>query len=80
MVSVLFTYLHMPLFAHGINNTSLDGSPTGTTDRYTHLVVAGQTKELSLQFPSFSRQFLPVDRHTVKHIKERRTQALNPLL
>lgn len=51
--------LYMPLLAHGIYNTPLDGSPTGSTDRYTHLVVAGQTEELSLQFPGFCCQFLP---------------------
>ena len=51
---ILVTNLHMPLLAHGINDTPLYGSPTGTTDWYTHLVMAGQTVELSLQFPGFS--------------------------
>lgn len=51
--------LHVPLLAHGIDNTALDWSPTSTTNRHTHLVVAGQTEKLSLQFPGFSRQFLP---------------------
>lgn len=50
--------LHMPLLAHGIDNTPFDGSPTSATDWYTHLVVAWQTEELSLQFPGFSCQFL----------------------
>lgn len=50
--------LHMPLLAHGVDNTPLNGSPAGTTDWYAHLVVAWQTVELSLQFPGFSRQLL----------------------
>lgn len=50
--------LHMPLLAHGVDNTPLDGSPAGTTDWYTHLVMAGQTVKLSLQFSGFSCQLL----------------------
>ncbi len=68
----------MPLLAHGIDNTPLDGSPTGTTDWYTHLVVAGQTEELSLQFPGLSRQFLPVFGETLKHIKRERSTYFEP--
>lgn len=56
----------MPLLAHGIDNTPLDGSPTGTTDWYTHLVMARQAVELSLQFSGFSRQFLPVNRENIE--------------
>lgn len=48
--------LHMPLLAHGVNHTALDGSPAGTADGDTHLVVAGQTVELSLQLPGISSQ------------------------
>lgn len=60
IASFLLTNLHMPLLAHGIDNAPLDGPPTGPTDWYTHLIVAGQTVELSLQLPGFSRQLLPV--------------------
>ncbi len=70
---ILFTNLHMPLLAHGIDNTSLDGSPAGTTDWDTHLVVARQTVKLSLQLSGFSCQFLAVNRKTVKHITVRNT-------
>lgn len=59
----------MPLLAHSVDNTALDGSPTGTTDWDTHLVVAGQTIELSLQLPGFDCQFLPVYTQILKHIK-----------
>lgn len=55
------THLHMPLLAHGIDHTALDGSPTGTADGDTHLVVAGQTVELPLQLPGISSQFLTAD-------------------
>lgn len=50
--------LHMPLLAHCIHHTALDGSPTGSTDGNTHLVMARQTVELSLQLPGISSQFL----------------------
>lgn len=61
----LLTHLNMPLLAHGVDNTPLYWSPTSTTDRHTHLVMARQTEQLSLQFPGVSRQFLTVDRETV---------------
>lgn len=48
----------MPLLAHGIHDTPLDGSPAGATDGYSHLVVAGQTVELSLQLSGIGCQFL----------------------
>lgn len=35
------SHLNVPLLAHGIDNTALDGSPAGPTDGHTHLVVAG---------------------------------------
>lgn len=54
------TNLNMPLLAHGIDNTPLDGSPTGATNWYTHLVMAWQAVELPLQFSGFSCQFLSV--------------------
>lgn len=62
------THLHMPLLAHGIDDTPLDGSPTGTADWHTHLVMAGQTVELPLQFPGIGCKFLPVDRETLSSI------------
>lgn len=54
----------MPLLAHGVNHTALDGSPTGPTDGDTHLVMAGQTVELPLQLPGISRQLLTVEVNT----------------
>lgn len=51
----------MPLLAHGINYTALNGSPAGPTDGDTHLVVAGQTVELSLQLSGISRQLLSAE-------------------
>lgn len=60
----------MPLLAHRIDNTALDGSPTGTTDWYTHLVVAGQAVELSLQFSGFGCQLLPVNIENIDTHKE----------
>lgn len=61
-----FTNLHMPLLAHGVDNTPLDRSPAGTTDGYAHLVVAGQTVELSFQLPGICCQLPPEERGTVK--------------
>lgn len=75
---VLFTNLHMPLLAHGIDNTPLNRSPAGTTDRYTHLVMAGQAVELSLQFSGFSRQFLPVNKENIE-TQRRGSWVSNPL-
>lgn len=68
----------MPLLAHGVDNTPLDGSPTGTTDWYAHLVMAGQAVELSLQFSGFSCQFFPVNIENIDTPKKA-SQALNPL-
>lgn len=51
--------LHMPLLAHGINHTPLDGPSTGSTDWDTHLVVTWQTEELSFQLPSICCQLFP---------------------
>lgn len=53
------SHLHVPLLAHGIDHTSLNGSPTGSTDGDAHLVVTGQTVELPLQLSSIRRQLLP---------------------
>lgn len=51
--------LNMPLLAHGIDNTPLNRSPAGTADGYTHLIVAGQTVELSFQLPGICCQLPP---------------------
>lgn len=51
----------MPLLAHGIYDTPLDGTPAGATDGYAHLVVAGQTVELTLQLSGIDCQFLAVN-------------------
>lgn len=40
--------LNMPLLAHSVNNTPLYGSPTGTTDRDPHLIMAWQTVKFPL--------------------------------
>lgn len=69
---LFFTNLHMPLLAHCINNTPLNRSPAGTTDWYAHLVMAGQTQELSLQFSGVCCQFFPVDRGTLTYTKIKR--------
>lgn len=61
IVLFLLTNLDVPLLAHGIYDTPLDGSPAGAADRYTHLVVAGQTVELSLQLPCIGCQFFTVN-------------------
>lgn len=65
----------MPLLAHGIDNTPLDRSPAGTADGYTHLIVAGQTVELSFQLPGICCQLPPVQRETMKCMMSCRTQA-----
>lgn len=57
----MLTNLDVPLLAHGIYDTPLDGSPAGATDRDTHLVVAGQTVEFSLQLSGISCQLLAVN-------------------
>lgn len=51
--------LHVPLFAHGVDHTALDGSPAGSADRDTHLIVTGQTVQLALQLTGVSSQLLP---------------------
>lgn len=48
----------MPLLAHGIDHTALDWSSAGPADGDAHLVMAGQTVELSLQLPGISSQLL----------------------
>lgn len=60
IISLALTNLDVPLLAHGIHDTPLDGSPAGTTDRDTHLVVAGQTVEFSLQLSGISCQLFAV--------------------
>lgn len=52
----------MPLLAHGINHTALNGSPTGPANGDTHLVMAGQTVELPLQLPRISCQLLTAEK------------------
>lgn len=54
----MLTNLDVPLLAHGIYDTPLDGSPAGATDRDAHFVVAGQTVEFSLQLSGISCQLL----------------------
>lgn len=51
----------MPLLAHGIDNAAFDGSPTCAADGHAHLVMAGQTVELSLQLPGISCQLLTAE-------------------
>lgn len=51
----------MPLLAHSVNHTALNGSPTGPADGDTHLVVAGQAVELPLQLPGISCQLLTAE-------------------
>jgi len=55
----------MPLLAHGIDHTALDGSPTGPADGHTHLVMAGETVEFSLQLPGISRQLLTAEEEVI---------------
>lgn len=52
------THLDVPLLSHGVDHASLDGPPAGATDRHPHLIMAGQTVQLSLQLPGISCQFL----------------------
>lgn len=53
------TNLYVPLLAHGVDHTPLNGPPAGTTDRHAHLVMARQAEELSLQLSGISCQLLP---------------------
>lgn len=48
---------HMPMFAHRLDDSLLNGSMTGTTDRDPHLVMTGKTIQLFLHFASFGCQF-----------------------
>lgn len=48
--------LHVPLFAHGIDHSALDWPSAGSTDRHTHLIMAGQTVELPFQLAGISGQ------------------------
>lgn len=61
IIQLVLTNLDVPLLAHGIYNTPLDGSPAGAADWDTHLVMAGQTVELSLQLSGISCQLLAVN-------------------
>lgn len=51
----------MPLLAHGVDHTSLDGSPAGPADGDTHLVMTGQTVELPLQLSGICCQLLSAE-------------------
>lgn len=51
--------LHMPLFAHGVYYTSLNGPPAGTTDGDSHLIMAWQAVQFSFQLPGISSQLFP---------------------
>lgn len=57
-------YLHVPLFAHGIDHAALDGSPAGAADRHAQLIVTRQTVQLTPQLPGFGRQLLTESRIT----------------
>jgi len=49
----------MPLFSQSIDHSSLNGPAAGSADGDSHLVVAGQAVQFSLQFPGLSSQLLP---------------------
>lgn len=51
----------MPLLAHCIDHTALDGPPTGPADGDAHLIMAGQTVELPLQLPGISCKLLSTE-------------------
>lgn len=51
----------MPLLAHGIDHTALDGPSAGTADGDTHLIMAGQTVQLPLQLPGISSQLFTAE-------------------
>lgn len=51
--------LNMPLLSQSVDHSSLNGPAAGSTDGDSHLVVAGQTIQFSLQFPGLSSQLLP---------------------
>lgn len=52
-------HLNMPLLSQGIDHSALNGPAAGSTDGDSHLVVAGQAVQLSLQLPGLSSQLLP---------------------
>lgn len=49
----------MPLLSQSIDHSSLNGPAAGSTDRDSHLVMAGQAVQFSLQLPGLSSQLLP---------------------
>lgn len=51
--------LNMPLLSQGIDHSPLNGPAAGSTDGDSHLVMAGQAVQLSLQLPGLSSQLLP---------------------
>lgn len=51
--------LNMPLLSQSIDHSSLNGPAARSTDGDSHLVMAGQAIQFSLQFPGLSRQLLP---------------------
>lgn len=59
------SHLHVPLLAHGVDHTALDGPPAGTADGDAHLIVAGQAVEFTLQLPGVGGQLLTA--HTQTH-------------
>ena len=68
----------MPLLAHGIDHTALNGSPTGPADGNAHLVVAGQTVELPLQLPGIRGQLLTAETEVKKIRSAQNTQKHIP--
>lgn len=52
-------HLNMPLLSQGIDHSPLNGPAAGSTDGDSHLVMAGQAVQLSLQLPGLSSQLLP---------------------
>lgn len=49
----------MPLLSQSIDHSSLNGPAARSTDGDSHLVMAGQAIQFSLQFPGLSSQLLP---------------------
>lgn len=54
----------MPLLSQSVDDSSLNGPATSSTDGDSHLVVAGQAVQLSLQLPGLSSQLLPENTNT----------------
>lgn len=50
--------LDVPLFAHGIDHTALDWTPTSSTDRHTHLIMAGEAVKFTFQLAGIGSQLL----------------------